>query len=233
MIDLENRTKTAQFFNQWDQYHTLVESLDTYKNLRDSLGGVLQGDVIDVGSGGTISYPIEGITSLTLVDIATITPGRALQNVRCPITINNSDAASLDLSSELADCVHMQMLLHHLAEESFEHSRQRLDCAIREAYRVLRPGGKLVIVESGLPRCLEVVERLLFRVTAAILQKIEHPLVFQWSPQTVESACGAAGFQDIRRQRIPRGSWMILLGRKWPTMLCPLFPYRLIAVKRG
>jgi SAM-dependent methyltransferase len=208
-----------------------VETLDTYHNLRDSLGGVLQGDVIDVGSGGVISYPVEGITSLTLVDIASITPGPSLQDLQCPLTIKYSDAAALDLSSEVADCVHMQMLLHHLAEESFERSKERLDSAIREAYRVLRPGGKLVIVESGLPRWLEAVEKLLFRVTAAVLRKIDHPLVFQWSPQTVESACAAAGFKDIQRQPIARGSWMILLGRKWPTSLCPLFPYRLIAVK--
>lgn len=76
---MENRSKTAQFFNQWDQYHTLVETLDTYNNLRDSLGGILQGDVIDVGSGGVISYPVEGISSLTLVDIATIQPSPSLQ----------------------------------------------------------------------------------------------------------------------------------------------------------
>ncbi len=228
---MENRTKTAQFFNQWDQYHSLVETLDTYNNLRDSLGGILQGDVIDVGSGGVISYPVEGISSLTLVDIATINPSPSLQALTCPLSIKYSDAASLDLPSETGDCVHMQMLLHHLAEESFERSKERLFSAVREAHRVLRPGGKLVIVESGLPRWIEFIERALFRVTAAALKKIDHPLVFQWSPHTVESACKAAGFQEIQRQPIARGSWMILLGRKWPTILCPLFPYRLIAVK--
>ena len=228
---MENRTKTAQFFNQWDQYHTLVETLDTYSNLRNSLGGVLQGDVIDVGSGGVISYPVEGITSLTLVDIATITPGPSLEGLPCPLTIKYSDAAALDLPSESGDRVHMQMLLHHLAEESFARSKARLNASIQEAYRVLRPGGKLVIVESGLPRWIEVVERLLFRLTALALRKIDHPLVFQWSPQTVEAACRDAGFTEIERQPIERGSWMILLGRKWPTALCPLFPYRLIAVK--
>ena len=232
-MKMENRTKTAQFFNQWDQYHTLVETLDTYNNLRDSLGGILQGDVIDVGSGGVISYPVEGITSLTLVDIATITPGPSVQALQCPVTITYSDAASLELPSDSGDCVHMQMLLHHLAEESFARSKERLYSAIHEAHRVLRPGGKLVIVESGLPKWIEVIERVMFRITAALLRKIDHPLVFQWTPSTVEAACKAAGFEEIERQPIARGSWMILLGRKWPTMLCPLFPYRLIAVKKG
>jgi ubiquinone/menaquinone biosynthesis C-methylase UbiE len=68
-------------------------------------------------------------------------------------------ASSLPLDSGVADAVVMTLLLHHL-----DAGGKR--AALREAARVLRPGGRLVIADWGPPR--GAIPRLGFRALTAI-----------------------------------------------------------------
>ena len=56
----------------------------------------------------------------------------------------------------------MKMLVHHLAGQSVEETRQNVLKALEESRRILDAQGKLIIVESFLPRYGEFLEAILF-----------------------------------------------------------------------
>ena len=122
-------------------------------------------------------------------------------------------------------------LLHHLAEKSFAVTRERTQKAIREAYRALKPGGKLVLMESCLPAAWEWAERLLFPLFRFVVGRMGHPIVFQWNWNRLAAFAREAGFERVDVTRVPRGKWIIQLGHRWPTALTPVRMCKIVAHK--
>jgi ubiquinone/menaquinone biosynthesis C-methylase UbiE len=226
-----NEHANAQFFDKWKDYQQLVESIDTYGLTTRSLAGELRGRVVDVGSGGVVNYSCDDITELVLVDISTDYPN----HVALPpsAVLKTGSAVSLPLPDGEYDSLLMQMLVHHLAEADFSTTRARSQTAFREAYRVLKPGGKIVVIESTVHRCFELAEQFSFGLTRRVLGLMGHPMVLQWTSSRLCTFAREAGFTDIRPTRIPRGRWMIFLGHRCPTVLVPVTLYKIVATKPG
>jgi ubiquinone/menaquinone biosynthesis C-methylase UbiE len=224
-----NENVNATFFDAWKNYQDLVGSIDTYDLISRTLVGELRGRVVDVGSGGVVNYNCGDITDLVLIDIST----DYLSHVVLPpcAAPKIGTAVDLPLADGAHDCLLMQMLVHHLAEGDYATTRARTLTALREAYRVLKPGGKIVVVESVVNRFFETAERLLFRLTRLAMRLIGHPMVFQWTPASLCAFARETGFIDVRATNIPRGRWMIFLGRRWPTMLVPVSMCKIVATK--
>ncbi len=72
----------------------------------------------------------------------------------------------------------------------------RLDCALAEAWRVLRPGGELALSTLGPGTFHEL------RLAFSSIDPYRHTLTFS-DPPMVSAALLAAGFEDLRLQRQP------------------------------
>jgi SAM-dependent methyltransferase len=226
-----NETTNADFFDGWSEYHDMVGSLDTYSNSARALDTELKGRVVDVGSGGVVNYDCSAISELVLVDLSEVTrPGTPLP--ACARTVLGS-AVELPLEEAGYDRVLMQMVVHHLAERDFATTRERVAKALGEAQRVLRPGGRLVILESVMPGVLEYAQRWAFPLTRRVLGWMGHPLVFQWRAETLAKMARQAGFAEVSVTPVPRGRWMIFLGRRMPTILVPVRFAKIVATKAG
>lgn len=224
-----NENVNARFFDKWTDYQKLVESIDTYALTTRALVGELRGRVVDVGSGGVVNYSCDDITELVLVDISTDYPNHVA--LPAGAVLKTGSAVALPLSDSAYDGVLMQMLVHHLAETDFPTTRARSLAAFREAYRVLQPGGKIVIIESTVHPGFEFAERLAFALTRLVMRWMGHPMVLQWAPDRLCGFAREAGFTDVRATHIPRGKWMIFLGRRMPTALVPVKLYKIVATK--
>jgi ubiquinone/menaquinone biosynthesis C-methylase UbiE len=226
-----NEDLNARYFDAWKDYQQLVGSIDTYELTSRALVGELRGRVVDVGSGGVVNYCCDDIHELILVDISM----EYVKHVALPAgaVLKTGTAVSLPLSDNEYDCLLMQMLVHHLAESDFPTTLARSQTAFREAYRVLKPGGKIVVIESVVNRCFEFAQRLSFGLTRRMLQLIGHPMVLQWTPARLGAFAREAGFTNVRSTRIRRGRWMIFLGRRWPTLLAPVSLSKTVASKPG
>lgn len=226
---MTNLRTTEDFFNKWAGYHKLVGELDTYRFTSEALHGELRGRLLDVGSGGVLNYDVTSLEQVVMVDIAEELTRKT--DWPCNVLFKRGDAIELPVGSGQFDTVLLQLILHHLAENSFAVTRERNLRAIAEAARVLKPGGRMVIIESCLPRAWERAERMLFPSFRFFLRCINHPLVFQWNWNTLAEFAREAGFEEPQLTCVPQGRWVIQLGYKWPTALTPIQLYKLVAIK--
>jgi ubiquinone/menaquinone biosynthesis C-methylase UbiE len=124
--------------------------------------------------------------SLDVVDVLPI----QLRNLReklpasAPVTLHQRDSTALGF----ADASYDQVILFFLLHEQPEAARRK---TLREALRVLRPGGKLVLVDYHLPRRLHPL-RYLFRPVLRALEPFALDLwrheIARWLPESVTVA---------------------------------------------
>jgi hypothetical protein len=123
------------------------------------------------------------------------------------------------------------MLIHHLVGSTVNESIQLGSKSLSEAYRVLKPGGKLVLIESCVPWWVYKVERLLFALAAPVIRKISrHPPTLQYTPEKMESIVKNLA-HSVRVKRIPLGHWVVIYGFKLPAFLIPVCPYLFVVEK--
>lgn len=226
---MDNLQKTQEFFNKWSGYHHLINGLDTFRFMAEALQGEIHGKVLDIGNGGVFNYDVECADELVVVDLAEELVRK--QDWPPHMTFKWGDATALPVEGNLFDTCLLQHLIHHLAEANFAITRRRVQVSIQETFRVLKPGGKLVILESCLPKLWEVAERMVFPAFRLFLERIHHPMVFQWNWNTLARFVRGAGFIDVGLTRVRLGRWGIQLGRRWPTALSPTRAYKIVAYK--
>jgi SAM-dependent methyltransferase len=225
--------KNVSFFrDNLQDYSASIEVLDTYRNIRafanEALSGV--GRLLDVGNGGTFDYDVRLVRELVAVDLFL----EDLASTSFPKNVRVKNGCALDLPEpdESFDAVIFSMLMHHLVGKTVDESVANITRAIAEAFRVLKPGGRLIIIESCVPEWFYAFERVVFPLAAKVIGVLsQHPLTLQYPPATITGM--------LRRHAdrteciaIPAGRWILQFGRKYPSALTPARPYRLLAHKR-
>jgi ubiquinone/menaquinone biosynthesis C-methylase UbiE len=138
--------------------------------------------VLDAGSGPGVSLPLldqlfqpESILALDIDPHEVARSSRQAGRCRCPVQVRRGDATQLDLPDRSMDLILCHQLLHHLV---------RQEEALREFYRVLAPGGTLLVAES----CREFIH------TAPVRLLFRHPNETQRSAAEYQQLVRAAGF---------------------------------------
>ena len=223
--------KNESYFSDVDRYDARKSRLATYRNIRATIERHVVGEhrLLDIGSGGSFEYDPAAIREVVAVDLflddVTSWPWPNVR--RC-----SGDALALPLADGSVDAVLMALLLHHLVGATADSVARNTTQALREAARVLRPGGRLVVVESVVPSWMYRFEHMAFsglrRLAATRVMK--HPPTLQL---TVDVLLGTlpSDVRPIRTERIASGPWILQFGHRWPTMLTPARPYLVVAEK--
>jgi ubiquinone/menaquinone biosynthesis C-methylase UbiE len=147
--------------------------------------------ILDVGCGHGLSFTmLEKKFNPKIIiglDIDPKTPSRTQRNIAlcdCEIRFQNNNASNIDLEDDSVDMLFCHQSFHHLVEQ---------DQAIKEFFRVLKPGGVLLFAESCRRYIHSFLIRLLFR----------HPMDVQKSDLEYIELVRAAGF-DLEEQNISR-----------------------------
>jgi len=123
------------------------------------------------------------------------------------------------------------MLLHHLTGNSLEESSANVSRAIGEAFRVLGPGGKLIIVESCVPWWFYRFEKVIFPLAAKVISRfLEHPATLQFPASMIDELLRKFT-PKVELTPISRRRWLLQYGMKYPAVLTPVVPYRFVASK--
>jgi SAM-dependent methyltransferase len=225
--------KNISFFREnLAAYSGHVETLDTYKNIRGFTNQALAGvdRLLDIGNGGTFDYDVHLARELVAVDLFLADLSQAA--FPSHVELKNGSALDLPEPDRSFDGVLASMLMHHLVGKTVAECRSNASRAIGEAFRVLKPGGKLIIVESCVPNWFYNFERIVFPVASRLIEScIEHPATLQFTPLYITKLLKEHG-AEVEVIPIPRGRWLLQYGFKFPSALTPARPYRFVA-RRG
>jgi ubiquinone/menaquinone biosynthesis C-methylase UbiE len=211
------RENAAYFAENAEQYAAWLATLDTYRLQAAVITRELAGSrrLVDIGNGGAFAYDASSVGDIVAVDL--FAPEQSSpHNVR----FVQGSALELPLTDASCDTVLIVMLLHHLVGDGRAELEQNARRALTEARRILEPGGRLILVESCLPRLFAAVEPLLVHPLAWLAATRGHPPTFQLSAATVARLV-AETFGSCQAERMPMGRWVVQLGRRWPVALTP------------
>ena len=222
--------KNQSFFAANDRYAERIARLETYRNIRAAIEPQLIGmrRLLDVGNGGVFEYDTRLVDRITAVDL--FLDEAMVDRLPFNVTPRRGDALALDLPDEGFDGVLLSNLLHHLVGSRADDVVKNARRALEECHRVMRPGGRLVVVESCVPRWFYAVERVLYGGLAAVARTrlMKHPPTVQLPAETL-TTLARERFADVGVQRIPVGLVLLQLGHRWPSALTPARPYLLTA----
>ena len=228
------KANVAFFRNQLDSYRANIQRLETYERIRKSINEAIVGArrVVDIGNGGVCDYDTELVGEITAIDLFfdDMPPGYAIPE---NVTLKTGSALDLAEPDQSFDCAVMVMLIHHLVGKDVGECIENTRRALREAHRVLRPGGKLIVTESCVAPWFYRFERLVFPLVAPVIGSLTgHPATIQYPPQMLRAEIERVFGGTVEVDEIPRGRWVLQYGCKFPSALTPARPFRFCAKRR-
>ena len=192
-----------------------------YDAIRSELAATVTGkDVLDVGSGGIFPFDRRLAASVTSLDLSP----EMLARVPTGVAAVTADARDMHpLADSSFDTVLFCLSLHHVVGHSIVETEAGQSKAVAEAFRVLRPGGRLVLYEPVLSPVLFALERALFRATAALFSLAGVPPVYFRSRASLKQL---ADFEVVVP---PITGWVDPLSGTFPSPLrlpVAIFPTR-------
>lgn len=189
--------------------------------------------VLDIGNGGVVNYAFSHLERLVCGDLTV--SQRAARKYEQFENISFVEADILKLhgySDGEFDTVIVSAVIHHLAVSTLSETHETVDRAIKECLRVLKPGGRLLIIESTVNRAFEIAERLLYPVMQAFFKAVKFDTVYQYSARSLLKKLSALGLV-VEHARIDVGPYIWIMGKKLPTFLMPCGAVWVVMEKHG
>jgi len=189
-------------------YHKLLgKNLGSAVRLKRVTKEYIFGDVLDIGSGGIISYDLSQTKKLTLADIAPETLKQPLKLegrkfipvIKQNIVTAEANVLELPFDKNSFDTVMMITTAHHLSEESLTQTKTNIQKSFDQINKVLKNDGVFIIHECFLHPILKLAQEVLFECTFAILEKIGKPLPYFISEKQLKNYLKGSGFRIIKK----------------------------------
>lgn len=179
--------------------------------------------VLDIGNGGLINYDYKRLEHLDCADI--VVSERAVEKYKAEPNIRffYADILKLDnVADESYDVVIIQAVIHHLAGKTWNETYARVSGAIEACARLLKPGGKIMIIESTVAPWFERMERALYPLMQLFFTACRFGGVYQFSPLALQKLLEKTkGVQLMGVKPIGVGPRIWIMGRGVPTRLTP------------
>ena len=217
--------KNAEFFlDEYQSYKAQVGSIDTYAVISLAVSQKLKGigRLLDIGNGGVFDYDTRPIGEIIGLDLFL---DDLPADIRLPPNVKMVQGSALDIPKNLYgfDGVVIVMLVHHLIGKTVDDCIANTRQLLAETYRVLGPGGKLVLMESCVPTWFFAFEKMVFVPATWVIERtIKHPATLQYTPDFLFEMIAKAGFTEVKKEIIPKGKYILQYGVKVPSWVTPV-----------
>lgn len=220
--------ENIDWFADNDKYIESQSRLEHYQHVKRIVERELRGvdRLLDIGNGGFFNYDTRAVGSVTAVDLFLADGRGPLPNT----AFRRGSLLDLPFPGDGFDCILLQNVFHHITGRNVEQNHRNLDQGLREIRRCLAPAGKAVIIESTVGRFFYQIERALFGAALAV-KRGGHPVTFQFTAQQIVRSAEQAGLLVDELTYVPTGAYVLQMGYKWPSVLTPVKPIRLILRK--
>lgn len=222
--------KNIAFFADNPVYKKYIYELEAYKYCSLSINQTINAgieELLDIGNGGVINYDASKIKSIVALDLF-------LDENQTPeypnVKFKKGSALEVPFENNRFNMVLMQNLLHHIIGKNVKESKKLLSQILMESYRVLKPAGKLLIIESTVPAWFFLIEKMVFSLFCH-LNPFRHPPILQYTQDYIKKAAEAKGFSLLEYVNIPKGKYVIQFGLKFPSVLTPIRIVKLLLSK--
>jgi SAM-dependent methyltransferase len=228
---------TKYFLEHLQDYENSVSQIDTYETIRRLISQRIAGtqELLDVGNGGVFDYDTTVVERITAIDLFldNLPPDIVGKYFPKNVVPRAGSALSLPEPDGKFDCVLMVMLLHHLTGVTWQDSWTNVEKALAEAGRVLKPGGRLLVVESCIPEWFFMIEKPSFIIISHLIKSVaSHPITFQFPVRMIADTMRRMS-QSVEVTPIPKGKYVLQFGFKVPSFMTPVQPYAIEAKKRS
>ena len=228
-------TNTEYFLNNLKGYRESVSKIDTYRRIHDFVSKRIAGvdHLLDIGNGGVFDYDASRVGRITAVDLFLDDLPPELLQVYFPpnAQVRRGSALALPEPDATFDTVLMVMLLHHLAGSNWRASWENARLALAEAWHVVRPGGRLLIIESCVPEWFFRLEKPAFwLLTRTVGSVLSHPITLQFPAEMIVQELRNRS-AEIDFELIPKGRHVLQFGFKVPSFVTPIQIYGIEARK--
>jgi SAM-dependent methyltransferase len=226
--------KNSSFFrDNIESYSNNVAHLDTYAAIKNSVNEGIRGirRLLDIGNGGVFDYDTDLVGEIVALDLFLDELSEAYVP---PRNVHLKTGSGLDIPEpvESFDGALMVMLIHHLVGKNVAASLINVRRSISEAYRVLKAGGRLVILESCVPWWFYKFEKSIFSIAAPVIESVlPHPATLQYTPNMLAEIIREETGVEAELTKVSVGKWILQFGYKIPSALTPARPYRFIVRK--
>jgi len=222
-----NKKYDEYFAVHTDEYAnaTLSKQSELYLNTSKIINDKIYGCniVLDIGNGGVINYDYSHINRLDCGDL--FVSGKAIETYASKENISffHADVTNLvDINDNTYDVVIVQFVLHHLAAIKYYDTVENVRKAVHECMRVLKPKGKLLIIESVVVSWFERVQRLFYPLQCFLLSMIRFGLVYQFSSKSLYKIVNSLSYRVITYKPVSIGKYVFILGKfRLPTIITP------------
>lgn len=178
--------------------------------------------VADIGNGGVINYKFEDLKKLDCIDLTV--PESAVKKYEMWKNVEFKSGNILhltDIGDATYDRVIVQCVIHHLAGKDYITTKENVIKAVDECMRILKPDGKLLIVESVVELWFEKIERMFYKLLQLFFKLIKFDTVYQFSAASLLALIRSLNLKEESTQMIEIGKYMWLLKHKVPNKLTP------------
>ena len=223
--------KNIEFFSSNSKYQNNVATIDTYKILYSEITNFIKSSnkLLDIGHGGTFDYDTSKVKEITGLDL-----DKMIDVKNIPKNIRLVEGSALDIPEDIKnfDTTIVVMLLHHLVGNEVSENLENLDRCLQQIRKTLIDNGKLIIVESCVPKWFYLIEKILFKPTSFLIKKfIKHPPAFQFTEEILGKYLKKNNFKNINFKEIRQGKFILQYGIKVPTFITPVKTIIITATK--
>lgn len=212
-----------------DEYAEEQEKIqpEFYKNAAVYINRIIEQSpsdcrVLDIGNGGVINYNSDVIGELICADLSVSNKAVKKYELKKNIKFVVGDMLNLtQWKDNIFDIVIVQTVIHHLADRRLNQTEKNVSRGIEECVRVLKPGGRLLIIESTVTKWFEKCERIFYPVMQWCFRILNFDTVYQYSHYSLVRKIKMMGFLIEETDEVQLDKYVWIMRKKVPTCLTP------------